>query len=512
MKEFLHTQPFARILQYRMKHYNEQTLTQYVLKAKEIARQRKTITSHLAQCAQCLAIVEDLRAIYADASQQLETKQTQENVQPILLPAKRSTALQKRMEELMYESFRVPIPQRNAIQKVWYVAKRYPVVSGSVSFFALAFVAFFALQIVKNNFSPEKQSPVDFKIESNYSLALVNKFGEKVGAIDVNPKIVAQIQIEINNIGEVRSIKFYDVDKDGINEIFLSESSTINANGTANIRAYFLKHLDRNWVYKVTRQLTFPNNPEFIVPMYAIREILLEDFDKNGKPEIVMNVQHVGSFPSMVIKLDAATGKEIDWFYNPGGIQKIVSVDLNNDGIQEIIAIGTNNAYKLPFIAVFDPRYIRGKAPATVKYEPSDVSLGTMKNYILIPPTKVGKYFFERNHLFGGVMRVSLYHESKKIKTAVLDLSMDDKTFGYIEIIFDYNINPLGITTGTEYDAAALDLYKKKIISELPDKKYFQEYLKTLQHWNGKEFQTTPTINSNYIEAVGKKERLTHLP
>jgi len=494
-----------------MKHYNEHILTLYVLKAKEIARQRKAITTHLTQCAQCSAIVDDLRVIYADASQQLETKPLQKNVQS-LVPAKRSTALHKRIEDLMYEPFRMPVPQRNAIQKAWFAANRYPVVTGSISFFALVFIALFTFQIVKNNYSPEKQNPVDFKIESNYSLALLNKFGERIGTIDINPRINAQILSDQQNYGEVRNIKFYDVDNDGINEVFLSESPVANSNGTANIHAYFLKHPERNWEYKINRELSFPNNPEFIIPIYGINEILIGDFDNDGQPELITNVKHAASFPVLLLKLDATIGKEIDWFYNPGSIIKLSFVDLDGDGIQEIIAVGANNSYKLPFIAIFDSRNIHGSAPSTTRYEASNVPLGTMKHYVLIPQTKIGKYYFDKTHLVGGAMRVSIYPESKKLRVQVADIVIKSDLYSTIEIVFNYDLKPLGVTTSTEFDNVALDLYEKKAIKSLPDKKYFQKYLQTLQYWNGKEFQTIPTLNSNYLEMMSKKEKLAHLP
>jgi hypothetical protein len=406
----------------------------------------------------------------------------------------------------------VPIPQRNAIQNAWYFAKRYPIISGSVTFFALALIALLIFQIVKNYSSPEKQSPVDFRIESNYSLALLNKFGEKVGAIDVNPKIVQGLNSDLTLFDKMKRIEFYDVDGDGINEVFVGVSAEANSSGTANIRGYVLNHSDHNWTYKSTRELTFPNNPEYYVSTYNINELMVEDFYHDGKPEIISTFGSIGSFPSMIVKLDAATGKEIDWFYNPGSIVKLASADLNNDGIQEIIAVGINNSYRLPFIAVFDSRDIHGKAPSTTKYEPANVPLGTMKHYILIPPTKVGKYYSEKTHLLGSAMRVSLYPESKKIKVTVIDLYRDDKSPAVIEIIFDYDLKPLGITTGSAYDAAALNLYKKRIISKLPDKQYLQEYLQTVQYWDGKEFQATPTVNSHYLEAVSKKEGLAHQP
>jgi len=56
-----------------MNHYDEHTLTSYVLGLESVSAEREAIAAHLAVCSGCREIAEGLGALYADAQRELET-------------------------------------------------------------------------------------------------------------------------------------------------------------------------------------------------------------------------------------------------------------------------------------------------------------------------------------------------------------------------------------------------------------------------------------------------------
>jgi hypothetical protein len=63
------------------------------------------------------------------------------------------------------------------------------------------------------------------------------------------------------------------------------------------------------------------------------------------------------------------------------------------------------------------------------------------------------------------------------------------------------------VNTGESYDMLAGQLKAEGIIPAIPDKRYFEQYMRGIQYWTGDGWSNTPVINRRYREARERMDR-----
>jgi hypothetical protein len=367
-------------------------------------------------------------------------------------------------------------------------------------------IIFLLLALAKILYGPIDKNPFSAIIKGQ-NLAITNRNGETLEEIPVSAEVV--YRISNSNLIE-KYVKFYDINKDGINEIIWTDFKTLDPKSESKIQCRFYKQDSLNWSYTIKRKLDFPFNPiegEYFQP----NDFILGDFDKDGKLEIFLCAVHLNS-PSLIIKLDALSGKELGHYVHIGHLQSLNATDINNDGIDEILSCGMNNAFEKACFFILDPRYLSGHSPLKGKYILNNYAPASELYYLLIPRTIVGEVF-KIGSISNVTGEIQVLDSNKIIMTGTNDLAncTIPKKYGVeaakYYIYFNFELNPLSFQTESRYDNLEKQLYVEHLISLNPDDnyKYFEEYKKTILYWNGIGWQNEPTMNSRYVNLVKGK-------
>jgi len=340
--------------------------------------------------------------------------------------------------------------------------------------------------LIKALYGPIDKNPVAGTFNGKY-LFIKNKYNEEITRFMVGEKTV-------DNSGGNKKIAFYDIDKDGTNEVVWAE-----VDETSNLGIIKSKSLSKNkllWSIKLKRKLVFPNNP-VEDNNFRASSVDVGDFDNDGKPEVYI-LAYGDLYPGFLLKLDALTGKELGIYINTGQFQSMDFVDLNNDGKQEILLAGVNNALRSACLVVLDPKHIDGHSPLTEKYKLEGYKQGTAKYYLLIPPTIIGQVYKDKSKWnAAGVDMIN--YKDKIIKLTVKDVNLNLEYIPTFYIFFNFQLRSLYVTTSDYYDMLAEKLKREGKISAIPNQNYFQEYLKTIQYWDGEKWVNKPVMNGKYV-------------
>lgn len=369
----------------------------------------------------------------------------------------------------------------------------------------LATTGLLVLIIGKLLYGPLDKNPVSGEFVEE-SLLIKNKYGEQLDEILVGAPTVARAN---ENLATRRLFAaFYDVDKDGANEVISLQEATRE---TDNINLIYCKSIVKDsvlWSAPLRRMLHFPNNSGTESDHFRPQSILAGDFDGDGAGEIFVIARH-DLFPSLVLKLDAKTGRELGDYIHAGHLEAMQAVDLDDDGITEILLCGINNAFRAACLVVLDPRFVAGQSPSTGAYVLEGYPPGLERGYMLIPKTIVGealRYKSKYNRVDG----LEVQKSSKRLVVLLNDIFPPDKMYLTVNSakllgFFKFDLQPESFGTADDYDLMAEKLFDDNQISRTPDKAYFEEYKKTMRYWDGDGWQNQPVRNKRYLEACKVK-------
>ena len=177
-------------------------------------------------------------------------------------------------------------------------------------------------------------------------------------------------------------------------------------------------------------------------------------------------------------------GKAIGEFINWGRMNDMACADLDSDKKKEIIISGMNDEYGCGFVAVFDSSRVSGASPQSDKYECNNCAPGSEKYYILFPRTDVDKVM-KPDKIAIDQMRF-LQNNRLELKTQV--------SLIFFELDFSFQVQDV---KGSDYFRNAHRKLKAegKITSTLDDA-YYEELKKGVLYWDGRQWTSTPTMNS----------------
>jgi hypothetical protein len=354
-------------------------------------------------------------------------------------------------------------------------------------------------------YGPIDKNPVAGEFAGE-SLLIKNKSGEIVDNIAVGPATVRRAN-SVGNDNELlglHHVTFFDADGDSINEVFWVQWTDEKTGQSGKICCKSVQEDTLRWSISLRRTLDFPRKPDAKSDHFYPTQIAAGDFDGDGRGEVFVNSTHE-FFPSLVVKLEAKTGKELGHYVHVGHLPSMKLVDLDNDGITEVLLCGVNNAFRKACLVVLDPRFISGHSPLAGDYELTGYPAGLERAYILIPKTIVGEAFQEESKN-NNALTLFIQPASRNFYLLIRDLTVFDPPlnnklvvlYGYFG--FDLRVQTFG--TGDCYDLIAEKLFREGRISRMPDYAYFEEYKKTMMYWDGEGWQTWPVMNRHYVEAL----------
>ena len=92
-----------------------------------------------------------------------------------------------------------------------------------------------------------------------------------------------------------------------------------------------------------------------------------------------------------------------------------------------------------------------------------------------------------------GALTVDVDMKGRKIIVGVTDFVAPFPQFGTtipaaLIYYFDFSLHPLRVGTSTHYDLMAEWMVTNGWLEKAPDKTYFDEYLKSIERWDGTRF------------------------
>jgi hypothetical protein len=340
-----------------MHHVEQQILELYVLNTAAVESRRPEIESHLAECAGCCALVEQMRESYKAVEEKFEQLEARSEVSEQSLAARVATPERQRYRDAKPAVSYRPV---TAMQRFQYFVRRHPVVTGGGTFVAFAGLALLTNVVLKSPVvKDENPANVHYNPTTN-SVEVLNKNNDALWQIP-SREISGVLESE-HRTGTSR-IVVDDIDGDGRNEVL---STLWNpGDGAATYQPVFR-------VYDYKKNLLFSKRFEEQVhylnrsysDSWSTDIVVTVEGETKGRKDIYVAWGN-GRSPFVIARYDAS-GNELGQYWHFGNLLGMFAIDANGDGTKELILTGTNDTLdslhqEFPSIAVLDPRRIVGK-------------------------------------------------------------------------------------------------------------------------------------------------------
>ena len=217
-----------------------------------------------------------------------------------------------------------------------------------------------------------------------------------------------------------------------------------------------------------------------------------DDYDRDGKVEVIVAATHVPWFPNAIVRLNANDGAFISEYWHNGMLPQFAEMDLDGDGVKELLFAGQNNRLEKACLAVFDPRRIQGHGPAPKEYIPQGVDRGTEKYYLLFPLTDLKS------------LRVDITNVAVNLavkENGLLECIVNEQTnTGDLYYYFDSRLRCVEARPSDLFTASHRKLEAEGKVSKKLDEKYLEELRQGVRYWDGEKFVSEPTVNKRYKE------------
>jgi len=378
---------------------------------------------------------------------------------------------------------------RYTARRLWH--RRGRVVAGTV-------ITALLLIIAALLYGPIDKNPVavDFAGEE---MILKNESGSVLERITVGEQTVQAAQSNAH-----QAYRLGDIDGNGRNEMCWTRHASGQKGSTPRLQCKGVGEDTLRWTLETNFDVSFPRAPAVTTKGFGANHLRIGDFDANGRPEMIVTLQHNKYFPYLVLKLDAETGREVGRYIHPGYFfSHPLIVDLNADGVNEILLTGVNNAYDQAVFTVLDPRYVDGHGPTRGDYVVEDTEPAREIAYLRIPATVVDS---TQPKTVNKGSSLSHYRTRERILVEVWDGRHpgSEKRKSQVLIRMDYDFKPVAIGTASHYDRLADRLAASEEIDKVPDYDYFQWYKRQFQYWTGSGWTKESTINARW-QAVAKE-------
>ena len=456
-------------------HLDERTIELYVIHSSSLRGRRGEIRSHLTRCPGCAALYREVLAYYREAAK-LQAGKAHQEVEAL-------TIFHKELS-IAPESLRRPLWRVNQALSVRFMESvRIHPVRWSVGFAALALAL--ALLVPRMGNGPGTPS---YARSTEEFLVTYNDEGDELWRKHIGEGYDGKRMPDWLARYPDRAVTAVDVDGDGTKEI-LSIFGWISLKGKElpgknTIRCYNADGSQR-WQYDVHRQMTIGGVR--YADEYTVNLMLVDDFDRDGRMDVILQATHNPWFPNVLIRLHADDGSFVGEYWHPGAVPYLAQQDLDGDGLQELLFAGQNNRFGRACLLVLDPRTIGGYAPSPPGQIPEGVSPGKERYYILFPSTELEPMWADiTNHALDLTTR-----PNGTIEVVILEPLWDHRPTLYY--YFDSSMRCVAVR-GSDYFTGAYRQYQRegKIAKPLDDA-FYDRLRSNVRYWNGTSFVVQPT-------------------
>ena len=356
------------------------------------------------------------------------------------------------------------VPRKFAFKPAWLIAVLIPAV-------AAVFLVFSFRRDV---------NPFDFRIHGK-SLIILNKSGRELWSYDTK---LAHFQDErfyrfsfsgkayqsfkTGDIPRSPSLLIRDIDGNGWNEVLFVPQTKSDV-GAGGLHCFDHRGKEK-WSFKAGKEMKIGDR--LYAPDYVIGHLDVQDFNRDGRPEILVISHAYKDAPTQVVLLDLEK-RILGEYWNFGRVFDFACADLNADGRPEIILAGANNGYSQPFLAVLEARDLRGASPQDSRSMFSSLGEGSERYYLRFANTELDLLAGPRAWLHQ-VRMMSNKHLT--VETAV----------SFIRYDFDEALNPPQIIQADRGKKAYLEaLQTGKIKRPYDEKAIVAEAAQRLLYYDG---------------------------
>jgi hypothetical protein len=350
-----------------------------------------------------------------------------------------------------------------SIEKVNIVIRGGRFIRRQKKIIGIVLIILFIAGLFEILYSRTNPNPAAAELNGN-SLSILNKYKREILQIDLNKgnsynrdNIYDDIAFgDLNNNGK-KDVVFKDTGKKGINRLI---AVTIEG--------------DTLWNRPLRKNIDIPNNP--VDASYILRKIKLEDCDGDGRYEVYA-VAINSFYPSIVLQLDAETGRERQCYVNSGDLMDIHFADINGDSTKEILLSGINNDWGGGCFIVLDPLNFTGHSPTlNDKYAVKGIRGYSEIAYLIFPRTPLGNKIETDNNWING-KEIIVNYKSKWIRLKMEEGFFNSDIVSFYPVI-NFKLNIIGIQTSASFDRAADYYYKTGGIKMMVDSKYLMRKYK----------------------------------
>jgi hypothetical protein len=403
------------------------------------------------------------------------------------------------LRELFYDRRLTLHKQTSLIEhtakKVW--KKRYSSVA--------AFVVLILLGVIgRLIYGPVDRNPTSVQFDGNVA-KIMNDSGVLLTEIDMGDYSVYFENYRASDRQNL--VSMIDADGDGTNEILWT---SYHGSGYGR-QKLVLGTVSGDTLWKFEHQETFDYefHPYTNSGKQHMELIKSGDLDSDGLEEVILTTRHSDYFPSFLLILDAQTGGIKKKYLHAGAIQEVLVKNMDEDKENELVIGGLNNSHKKAFIGVLDYENISGQGVATDRYKTKGYKDAVEMFYVLFPKTLPIEAGGGRRGF-----KTDLYHISQLgengLRVAIAETYHlgDNRIENNAQVFYSFTESFKVSSVGSSdiYDVYAREIYETGQTNILADGKYLESFKDSLLYWNGESFQHKPTMNKEYLRAVGGLE------
>lgn len=334
-------------------------------------------------------------------------------------------------------------------------------------------------------YGPIDKNP-EIGIFSGEELMIYNGQMKQLISFDVGSSDRSYNEVNNSNSAEPQ-VQFYDINKDGINEIFWYQAQYEGISNYHSLKAWSMSGDSLIWERPLIFDVKYPRQNGIVENQYLVQELQIVE-NKLGDSKLVANTNLFSYFPAIISTFNTKNGEPDQQYAHPGYFFDIAVHDVTGDGVPEVLATGVNNALLKSVLTVLSVDDLQGHAPTQGDYLIGDMNLANHIHYIQIPKTIVGQ-----NH--GSASRYNYGKRIDILPDSLISLSIADSQTPLREgglvpslvITMNNYFQPIGIGTDDRYDVLAQQLYKEGEIPFVPGFEYFEAFKDSLLYWDGEE-------------------------
>jgi hypothetical protein len=489
-------------------HIAEQALNLYVVEPAALdPAERDHMKQHLGGCGLCRERLAAIETFQADFMKSLEegptdrdravarTLASEERARWLALPERAFSGVRER--DALVKSRRTFVeivdPFHNGlVGRVLEHFRIHPVraVAGGMAFVA-AIVAL-SLFVVRG---PSDTNPVRFFVKDRL-LSVLNKEGRVLWTRHV-PGVSDGADEEFNSPtqSDNRLIGIGDIDGKGMNVVLIRATSSfaqdslhcIEGDGTLR------------WSAWAREPIRFGKHESTKHAQMGIYGFQVTHAAAGAPPSLYVVAQSTQYFPSKLMKLDPQTGRELESYWHPGGIEKLAILDVDGDQREEIVIGGFNQLYGMAFVALLEQTGLRGCGPLPDDARPSGMVPGGEKYYLLFPQSDLGK--IQSPVPFNsvrGIVRGARPYFQVYVDEGVADSGQASPTLVYT---LDSTMNIVAVATGNTFEKLYDGYLHQGKLTRPRDRSYKDELAKAVLYWDGEQFVRHHAMNRRYAGA-----------